>query len=162
MESILFTGNQLPSTRSDFLANSPNFTALTTEYLTDYVDHTWHIFAPRQSLNYVQYDNTFRSWLGRYLLLTGTNPSDRGIIVSQRYNLKDHGGIICFSLAVYKASDENILEIYQGESFNDTHGTKIWDIHRKTNDWETFQILASPQQNTSIDIFFYIVSFIFS
>ena len=159
MESVLVTSHQLDSTVSAFLAKNANFTWMTVKYLNDFVDQTWHVFTPRQSPNYVQHDNTYRNSYGRYLLLTGDDKSDRGIMVSERYNLEDHGGQVCFSMAVFKASSRSVLEVYQGESFNDTHGVKIWDLGRMTNDWETFEILARPFKSGSVDIFFYIVSY---
>ena len=159
LEVIRFTGAHVSATTSNFLAHSRNFTALTTKYLINYVDIVWHIFTPRQSDKFVQHDNTYRNMIGTYLLLTtSAYNSDRGILVTERYNLADNGVSICFSLAVFKSSSDNILEIYQGESFNESHAIKIWDFTGKTNDWQTFDILATPFNHTSIDIFFYIVS----
>ena len=80
-------------------------------------------------------------------------------MVTERYSLADHGGSICFSLAVYKPKDLGVLEIYQGESFNESHAIKIWDFRGRTSDWQTFEILATPFHNASVDIFFYIVCF---
>ena len=133
---------------------------MTTLYLTGYADVVWHVFMPSQSARFVQHDNTYRNTYGRYLLLTANARSDRGILVTERYNVADngYGGSICFSLAVFKSSSSNILEIYQGESFNESHAIKIWDFTDQTNDWKTFEILATPFKNTSVDIFFYIVS----
>lgn len=157
MEMVPLTRNQLSSTRSAYLAANKNGTAMTVLYLTDYADQIWHVYTPRQAGSFIQHDNTNRNYYGRYLLLTADDPSDRGIMITERYNLADNGGRICLSFAAFKASSRSVLEIYQGESFNETHGTKIWDLQRMTSDWETFEILAYPFQKTSVDIFFYIV-----
>lgn len=158
MDMIGQTRDQLSSSRSAYLAASSNGTALTVLYLTDYADVIWHVFTPKQSSQFVQADATYGSSFGHYLLLTADYASDRGLMVTERYNLAENGGRVCFTFAVYKPTTGSVLEIYQGESFNETHGTKIWGMTRTTNGrWETFEILAYPIQKASVDIFFYIV-----
>lgn len=157
MEVVGQTVNELSATRSAYLAANKNGTAMTVLYLTDYADQVWHVFTPRQSSDFIHFDNTYHNIYGRYLLLTAVYSSDRGILITERYNVAENGGRICLSFAAYKANAQSVLEIYQGESFNETHGTKIWDLQRQTKDWETFEILAYPLQKSSVDIFFYIV-----
>ncbi len=158
---IGLTRNQLNSAaRSDFLAASPNGTALTVLYLTDYADQIWHVLTPCQSLrDYVPRDHTVGNEYGHYLLLTAENVGDRGILLTEKYNLAENGGKICLSFALYKPSAQSVLEVYQGESANETHGTKIWAITRTTGGrWESFEVLATPLfHSSSVDLFFFIV-----
>ena len=158
METILYTGRYLPTSKAIFLTESKNLTKMTTQYLNDYVDTTWNVFSPLQSKRFIQHDNTRRSLYGRYLLFTSDTRGDRAIMVTERYSLADNGGKICFSFAAFKSNSHSILEIYQGESYSDSMATKLWDYQGFDKDWQTFEILAMPQKNTSLDIFFYIVS----
>src|SRR5699024_5517052 len=132
LESIQL-GDPMDGDRLLFLAKTANFSYLSTALLTNYVEQLWHVFNPRQSAKYIQHDATYRNQFGNYLLMAAYH-GDRAIVVTERYNLADHGGHVCFSLAIYQATNDNVLEIYQGESFNETHALKIWDLRRATRD----------------------------
>ncbi len=153
-------GNLSPSVKG-FLANTANRSSLTNQYLLRYTNRVWHVFSPRLSAKYLQYDYSFKTAEGKYLLLTGGGTNDRGIVLTERYTLDDHKGYICLSFAVYiadRAVNSTILEVYQGESANQSFGLKLWDIRRPTKGWEVFTIKAAPiDKATSKDLFFYLV-----
>lgn len=164
METVLISTKTLSPIMKQFLANTANQSAITSKYLTSYVDDSWHVFTPEQSKAFIQHDNTYQSPYGRYLLMTGTETDDRAIMITERYSLEDleqqphQSKVLCFAFALYKPSTQSVLEIYQGESYNETFGWKVWDTRSMNSDWKTIQILAKPRYSNSVDIFFYIVS----
>ncbi|OTF84012.1 hypothetical protein BLA29_002190 [Euroglyphus maynei] len=55
--------------------------------------------------------------------------------------------------------DSVILEVYQGDSSIPDKGMKLWQLTHNTNDkWEEFEIFANAMNDTTEDIFFFIVA----
>lgn len=162
MEPVLPTpGNNFNAVLKGNIANLANRTVLATQYFLNYTDRVWHVFSPLQSPQYLQNDYSFQTSEGKYLLLTGINTNDRGVILTEKYSLNNRKGFICLSFAVFiSPGDVNttILEVYQGESlWHESIGFKLWDIRRPTSKWEVFNIKATPNAATSKDLFFYFV-----
>ena len=134
-------------------------------YLTDYVDTTWIVYSPAISKRFVLRDNTLNSDYGGYFLLTGTTGAyNRGIFITDRYSVgTTEDRSVCVSFALYKPDNGAILEVYQGESMEETFGVKLWSRLAKStpgssSSWETIQIRATPQKSQSVDIYFFFVS----
>lgn len=156
MENVPLTSNKLVSLIEIYLTKRTNYTEMTDKYLTDYADVSWHVFSPRQSMKYIQHDNTFKTPDGKYVLLIADDEPNRGMFITDRYNMA-YRDKLCLQIAVYKPTSESILEVYQGESNDNKMGLKIWDTRHSNTDWTTFEIEASKVHPNSTDIYFYVV-----
>jgi len=164
----VYVNNLPPLNEAKHLAAVPRLTQLDLSLLTDRVSKTWQLFTPPQSEDYIQKDNTRKTLYGHYLLFANVEQQQndiRGIVITQRFTIKPDSRAHCFQLAIFKPDDQSVLEVYQGESGDEKNGIKVWDIRRATrdpqsdkNDWEVFNVFAQPYKNSSIDLFFYIVS----
>lgn len=158
METILPV-RSIQAFQKQLLTQTKNYTQIVTTYLSQYTDQAWHVFTPRQSPKYVQFDHTMKNDYGKYLLLTAHDNFDRGIVVTPRYEAEpSRKGVFCFSFALFKPSaDGSVFEVYQGESSDTGNGLKLWDTRQATSGWQVIDIEAKLRNPDSKDIFFYLV-----
>lgn len=159
MEPVLrYTASSLSPDRKQSMEQVPVGTQLTNQYLTSNVDQTWHVFTPMQANNgqYAPRDHTTMSSYGNYLLLTGQNAYDRGVVITPQYSISAKG-YLCFSFAVYKPSS-SVLEVYQAEPGQRRKGVKIYEIRTSVEQWRVINLKVYPMSNSSKLIYFYLVS----
>uniref|UniRef100_A0A6P6YME6 MAM and LDL-receptor class A domain-containing protein 1-like n=1 Tax=Dermatophagoides pteronyssinus TaxID=6956 RepID=A0A6P6YME6_DERPT len=137
------------------------------ETFENVVDVCWRLFQPNQfNQKFIDHDKTTGNHDGKYILLTGQNPYDRAIFFTERYSRSSdlllNSNSLCIEFALFKPSNDSILEIYQSESLdNGMQAMKIWDTRELVdNDWKIFEIYAQIENPESIDLYFYFVGMI--
>ncbi|KAH9425788.1 hypothetical protein DERP_005006 [Dermatophagoides pteronyssinus] len=140
------------------LAKISNLTLVTYSYLTNFIDSEWHVYTPLMNGQSIDHDNTIGTSEGRYLLFVSHHKVERGIILTDRYDIYDNKDEnYCLSLAVVKPTDNSYIEIYQAESMSPS-AKKLYGTNIKITDWRTLQIQTRKMKASSKDMYFFIIA----
>jgi len=131
-------------------------------------DFTWIVHSPQHgySVAYPKVDHTLNQAIGSYLLLRAESPrrvGDRAVLMSDRYDLNPQNKAFCLKFyyffknsAIYSMYSK--LEVYQSEIYKTTR--KIWQIsgYYPNPSWVAFNITVRPENISSTNMWFYLVS----